>query len=82
MEDLRECINQLDSKLLELLNERAKYVKEIGIIKKKNNLDVEVPEREAELLKKLTDTNNGPLTSEMVTRIFQEIIDTLKSLQK
>ena len=82
MEDLRECINQLDSKLLELLNERAKYVKEIGIIKQKKNLDVEVPEREAELLKKLTDTNNGPLTSEMVTRIFQEIIDTLKILQK
>ena len=72
MEDLRECINQLDSKLLELLNERAKYVKEIGIIKQKKNLDVEVPEREAELLKKLTDTNNGPLTNEMVTRIFQE----------
>ena len=82
MEDLRECINQLDSKLLELLNERAKYVKEIGIIKQKKNLDVEVPEREAELLKKLTDTNNGPLTNEMVTRIFQEIIDTLKILQK
>ena len=82
MEELRNRINQLDSKLLELLNERAKYVKKIGKFKQKNNLEVEVPEREAELLKILKDTNKGPLTNQMVTRIFQEIIDTLKSLQK
>ena len=82
MEELRERINQLDSKILELLNKRAIYVKKIGKIKQKNKLDVEVPEREAELLKILKETNKGPLTNQMVARIFQEIIDTLKILQK
>ncbi len=82
MEELRERINQLDSKILELLNKRAIYVKKIGKIKQKNKLDVEVPEREAELLKILKENNKGPLTDQMVARIFQEIIDTLKILQK
>ena len=82
MEKLRECINKLDSKILELLNERAKYVKKIGEIKQKENLEIEVPQREADLLKKLTSINQGPLTNKMVVHIFQEIIDTLKTLQK
>ena len=82
MEKLRNRINQLDLEILELLNKRAKCVKEIGKIKQKNNLEVEVPEREAELLKILTKTNQGPLTNQMVKRIFKEIIDTLKILQK
>tara|TARA_B100000700_G_C14200674_1_gene470220 strand:+ start:74 stop:358 length:285 start_codon:yes stop_codon:yes gene_type:complete len=82
LEELRERINQLDSKILELLNKRAIYVKKIGKIKQKNKLDVEVPEREAELLKILKENNKGPLTDQMVARIFQEIIDTLKILQK
>ena len=38
--------------------------------------------REAELLERLISMNKGPMTNEMVLRIFQEIIDTLKNLQK
>jgi len=41
-----------------------------------------VPHREIELLDRLTSLNQGPMTSEMVLHLFQEIIDTLKELQK
>ena len=82
MEKLRERIDELDAELLALLNERAKCVMKIGAIKQKEKTEVLVPQREIELLDSLTSLNQGPMTAEMVLHIFQEIIDTLKELQK
>ncbi|MDP6654759.1 MAG: chorismate mutase [SAR324 cluster bacterium] len=82
MEKLRERIDELDAELLALLNERAKCVMKIGVIKQKEKTEVLVPQREIELLDRLTSLNQGPMTAEMVLHIFQEIIDTLKELQK
>ena len=82
MEKLREHIDELDAELLALLNERAKCVMKIGAIKQKEKTEVFVPQREIELLDRLTSLNQGPMTEEMVLHIFQEIIDTLKELQK
>ena len=82
MDKLRERIDELDAELLALLNERAKCVMKIGAIKQKENSEVFVPQREIELLDRLTSLNQGPMTAEMMLHIFQEIIDTLKELQK
>ena len=82
MEKLRGRINELDAELLALLNERAKCVMKIGAIKQKENTKVLVPQREIELLNRLKLLNQGPMTTEMVLHIFQQIIDTLKELQK
>ena len=82
MEKLRERIDELDAKLLKLLNERAKCVIKIGLIKQKEKTEVLVPKRETELLDRLISMNQGPMTKKMVQKIFQEIIDTLKEFQK
>ena len=82
LEKLRSRIDELDSELLKLLNERAKYVIEIGKIKQKQKKDVLVPLREKELLDRLRKVNKGPMTDAMVIYLFQQIIDTLKDLQK
>jgi len=82
LEKLRSLIDELDSELLKLLNKRAKYVIKIGKIKQKENKDVLVPLREKKLLGRLCTVNKGPMTDAMVNYIFQQIIDTLKDLQK
>ncbi len=82
LEKLRSCIDELDSELLKLLNERAKCVIKIGKIKQKEKTDVLVPLREKELLDRLRIVNKGPMTDAMVIYLFQQIIDTLKDLQK
>ena len=82
LEKLRSRIDELDSELLKLLNERAKYVIEIGKIKQKQKKDVLVPLREKELLDRLRKVNKGPMTDGMLIYLFQQIIDTLKDLQK
>ena len=82
LEKLRSRIDELDSELLKLLNERAKCVIKIGKIKQKEKKDVLVPLREKELLNRLRTVNEGPMTDAMVIYLFQQIIDTLKDLQK
>jgi len=82
LENLRSRIDELDSKLLKLLNERAKCVIKIGKIKQKEKKDVLVPLREKELLDRLCTVNKGPMADAMVIYLFQQIIDTLKDLQK
>ena len=82
LENLRSLIDELDSELLKLLNKRAKYVIKIGKIKQKEKKDVLVPQREKLLLERLTSINEGPMTDSMVMILFQQIIDTLKDLQK
>ena len=82
LENLRSLIDELDSELLKLLNKRAKYVIKIGKIKQKEKKDVLVPQREKVLLERLTSINEGPMTDSMVMILFQQIIDTLKDLQK
>jgi len=82
LEKLRSRIDELDSELLKLLNERAKYVIKIGKIKQKEKKDVLVPVREKELLDRLCIVNKGPMTDAMAIYLFQQIIDTLKDLQK
>ena len=82
LEKLRSRIDELDSELLKLLNERAKYVIQIVKIKQKEKKGVLVPLREKELLDRLRTVNKGPMTDSMVIYLFQQIIDTLKDLQK
>ena len=82
LEKLRSSIDELDSELLKLLNERAKCVIKIGKIKQKEKKGVLVPLRERELLDRLRKVNKGPMTDAMVIYLFQQIIDTLKDLQK
>ena len=82
LEKLRSRIDEFDTELLKLLNERAKCVIKIGKIKHKEKKDVLVPMREKELLDRLRTVNKGPMADEMVIYLFQQIIDTLKDLQK
>ena len=82
LEKLRSRIDELDTELLKLLNERAKCVIKIGKIKQKEKKDVLVPMREKELLDRLCTVNKGPMADKMVIYLFQKIIDTLKDLQK
>ena len=81
LEELREEIDILDANLLQLLNERAMCVMKIGEIKKKKQLEVYSPERESEIMEKLSCINKGPLSNETVHGVFKYLIDAMKSLQ-
>jgi len=85
MEQLAECrkrIDELDLKLLALLNARTSIVEEIGRIKQHLSLPIYEPRREDEVFRNVTVNNAGPLSAEAVRRVFERIIDEMRNIQK
>ncbi|MFQ5930364.1 MAG: chorismate mutase, partial [Acidobacteriota bacterium] len=75
IEDWRKKIDDLDLKLVKLLNRRSRCAIEIGKIKHELNMEVYDPKREREVIRNVKNATNGPLTKQAVTRLFERIID-------
>ncbi len=78
----RDRIDELDVRILELLNERTKVVEEIGRIKHELNMPIYEPKREDQVFRNVTQSNRGPLTPEGVKRVFERIIDESRQIQR
>ncbi|SRR6266545_1691490 len=78
----RERIDDVDRRLLGLLNERTGIVEEIGRVKRSARMPVYEPKREDEVFANVTSNNRGPLPPEAVKRIFERIIDEMRTVQR
>lgn len=76
---LRERIDALDDDVLRLLSQRAQYAHRIGEIKHGN---LYRPEREAQVLRRIAETNPGPLPEAAVRTIFREIMSACLALEQ
>src|SRR5256885_1478139 len=82
LEKHRRQIDLIDTKLVALLNERARMAKEIGRIKTKNGENVFDSARESDILTRLVEKNKGPLPHDSIEDIFTSIFSSCRSLQK
>ncbi len=82
IEELRKTIDELDDRLLELLNKRAEIAIEIGGIKKQKKADFHVPNREKAIIERLTARNPGPFPSESLQVVLREIFSASLSLEQ
>jgi chorismate mutase len=82
LERWRDKIDVIDSELVRLLNERARCAEEIGRIKLILGLDAYSPEREEEVMKNVTTSNQGPLSLQALRRLFERIIDESRSIER
>jgi chorismate mutase len=85
LEDLLHCrqaIDEIDIQLLQLLNQRTRVVEEIGRIKQALHLAVYEPKREEQVFANVLGHNAGPLPPDAVKRIFERIIDEMRTVQK
>lgn len=78
----REKIDEVDRRILALLNERTRTVEEIGRIKHAAQLPVYEPRREDQVFQNIADHNNGPLTTDAARRVFERIIDEMRKIQR
>lgn len=78
----RERIDQIDRQLTELLNQRARIVESIGDIKQRVELPVYEPRREDAVYENVTGHNSGPLHGGALKRIYERIIDEMRTLQR
>jgi chorismate mutase/prephenate dehydratase len=80
LEDLRKSIDDVDDKILDLLNERGNLAIRIGNLKKKLNLDLKQPKREIEIVERLKNKSNI-FRKEGVEAIWKEIISASNGIQ-
>ena len=82
LDELRTRIDAIDAQILDLLNERARNVIEVGKIKHSTNAVFYVPEREKAVFDKLAQRNKGPLPATAVRSIWREVISSSRALEK
>ena len=82
IEDWRRKIDEIDRKLVELLNERSRCVLEIGRLKRIASLPLYQPEREREVLEAAERANHGPLPDTAIRRLFERILDEARSVER
>lgn len=82
LETLRGRLDELNGRLLEMLNERAAIVREIGELKEEQGLPKFDPVREREMLEALVRQNRGPFTDDQVKHLFKQIFTVSLGLQE
>jgi chorismate mutase len=80
--DWRRKIDDLDRRLVELLNERAQAAQEIGKLKRNTNLPIYEPDREKIIFENVRKANLGPLPDSELRHVYERIIDVMRNIQK
>lgn len=79
LQRLRAEIDDLDTEILAIVSRRAQLARRIGEIKQGN---IYRPEREAQVMRRLADSNSGPLPQAAVDRIFREVMSACLALEQ
>ncbi len=81
---IRERIDEVDERIQSLINERARLAQQVGVSKGKlaSAVDYYRPEREAEVLRKIRERNEGPLRDSEMLRLFREIMSACLAQQE
>ena len=88
LEKLRQQIDDIDQKLLELFNRRARCAVEVAEVKRAlgDESDEGVsffrPDREAQVINRLKTLNQGPLSDDEVGRLIREVMSACLALEQ
>ena len=80
LEAWRQQIDQLDTELVRLLNQRAAIACEIALVKVASGLPAYDGKREDQVLARVAEKKSGPLDQQSVTAIFHSIIEETRRL--
>ena len=83
--EIRDCIDAIDDEMLELLSKRATCAEEVGKVKRaagETDIWFYRPEREAQILNRVSKNNKGPLANERITAIYREVISSCLALEQ
>ncbi len=82
LESIRKKIDELDEKIISLLNDRTHLALEIGKLKQAKDAEVYQPARESEIYRKIDSLVNGPLPKDALKSIYREIMSASLALEK
>ena len=83
LESYREQINAIDDEILILLKRRMQLVKKVVMYKKQNDMEIYVPQREIEILTRLTTkAHEMGIGDGFIRNLFQNILEESKKTQQ
>jgi chorismate mutase-like protein len=82
LEEYRVLIDNVDRRIVALLNERTQVVEDIGRVKRASELPIYEPKREEQVFANVTGSNQGPMSEDALRRIFERIIDEMRKIQR
>lgn len=80
--NLRNAIDTVDNRIIEMLQERASLAREIGQVKKEIGMAILDPAREGKIRKKLAAGAKGPMDTDALVRIYEVIMAESRRLQE
>src|ERR1043166_3044064 len=82
LQQLRTKIDEIDAKLVRLLNDRTKLVLDIGQLKRDAGEEIYSPDREDAVLRRIVEKGDGPLPAESLHAIYREVMSASLALEK
>ena len=82
LEPLRRKIDTLDQQIVDLLNQRARVVVDIGKIKQASGAPIYAPDREKMVLEKIRQSNPGPLPDRCLEAGYRESMSGSFALER
>lgn len=83
LSETRKRIDDIDERIQALINERARFAQDVGRSKGEvATADYYRPEREADVLRRVRERNDGPLKNEEMLRLFREIMSACLAQQE
>ena len=81
--EIRKRIDEIDERIQALINERARFAQDVGLSKTESSAaDFYRPDREADVLRRVRERNEGPLRNEEMLRLFREIMSACLAQQE
>jgi chorismate mutase len=80
--DWRRKIDDLDRKLVQLLNERAQCAHEIGKLKRNSGMPIYEPDREKIIFENIKRENEGPLSEVQLRMVYERLVDVMRQIQR
>ena len=80
--DWRRKIDELDRKLVKLLNERAQAAHEVGKLKRGIGMPIYEPDREQTVFENVRRANRGPLSDDDLAGIYERIMNIMRQIQR
>jgi chorismate mutase len=77
----RRKIDEIDRKLVELLNQRAQAAHEIGCLKRNTDMPIYEPDREKTIFDNVRQVNRGPLQDRDLVQVYERIVDVMRKIQ-
>ncbi|TGL57972.1 prephenate dehydratase [Leptospira ognonensis] len=81
LNQLRAEIDSLDEQIINLIQKRAGFAKEIGRVKKNSNEPIYRPDRELDVYEKVSKKSSGPLPASVIRAIYREMMSGTIALE-